>query len=87
MRRKGGIFMDCKAEKEHQTFARLLETEMLAEKKANVYAKLLTEPHIAQTMGEIADRHTQRVETLAKIFGLKKDKKNGYGVADNGVEA
>ena len=79
--------MECKAGKEQQTFARLLETEMLAEKKANVYAKLLTEPHIAQTMGEIADRHTQRVETLAKILGLQKDKKNGYGVADDGVEA
>ena len=79
--------MECKAEKGYQTFARLLETETLAAKKANVYGKLLTEPHIAQTMEEIAGRHTGRVETLANVLGLQKDKKNGYGVADNGVEA
>ena len=80
--------MQSKAEKERGVFAKTIEAETLAEKKAKVYAKLLTDPKIAKTMEEIALRHGERVETLAKILGLKKNEKsNEYEVNENGVEA
>ena len=72
--------MENKAEKERLALETVLQAEALAEKKAAIYAKLLTEQGLAKSMEEIAMRHAKRRETLMKILGEETQKgESRYG--------
>ena len=61
-------------QKEKQALLRLSEVEDLAEKKVKIYARLLTEPSLAQDMETLAIKHAERKCTLESL-ACGKDKK------------
>ena len=75
-------------EREDKVLSTLLELEDLAEKKAKIYSRLLTEVTMAQNMEKLAMRHEQRKESIEKLlYGKPLKKKNGQGMsAMNGKE-
>ena len=50
----------------------LVDAEDVAGKKAGVYAKLLTEPALAQAMDKIAKAHQERKQALLAFLGEDK---------------
>ncbi len=70
------------AEREDTVLSALLELEDLAEKKAKIYSRLLTEVTMAQNMEKLAMRHGQRKESIEKLlYGKPLKKKNGQGMS------
>ncbi len=70
--------MEKEYEKESEYIRTLIEMEDLAEKKAQIYARLLIEPSLAQEMEGLTFRHAQRKARLeALLFG--EDKVKGRG--------
>ncbi len=66
------------AKNEEEFLNLLLETEDLAEKKAGVYSRLLTEQALAEAMKELSARHAARKERLREIlYGKKGEKRKG----------
>lgn len=57
---------------EKNALKRLIEVEDVAGKKAGVYAKLLTEPSLAQAMEKTAKAHQQRKQALIALLGEEK---------------
>ena len=53
--------------------------EDLAEKKAKIYARLLTDMHLAEEMKSLALRHEERKELLVKLMGEKARKRQNEG--------
>lgn len=47
--------------------------ETLAERKANIYAKLLTDVNLADSMAALAIRHGKRADVLNEMTGGLKD--------------
>ncbi len=66
-------------EREKKALERLMSVEDLAEKKAKIYSRLLTDAALAQDMGTLAVRHEKRKETLQGLAlgKIPKKKKNG----------
>ena len=58
------------------------EMEDLAEKKAKIYSRLLTDAELAQEMEALSNRHKQRKQTLLELLGGKKVKKQNEGGMD-----
>ena len=54
--------------REKETLRRLYLWEDLAEKKARIYSRLLTEVSLAKDMEELAERHKERKTTLASMI-------------------
>ena len=54
---------------------RIQKGEWLAEKKINVYARLLMDPTLAKAMEKLATRHEERRRALLAELGLKPDEK------------
>ncbi len=54
--------------------SRLIELEDLAEKKAKIYSRLLTDVALAKEMESLALRHEKRKERIVKLI-CKEDKK------------
>lgn len=50
----------------------LVALEALAEKKASIYARLLTEVTLAQKMETLAEAHKQRKQALQTLLGEEK---------------
>lgn len=70
--------MERKENNEEQAFLKnLSETEELAKKKLNIYARLLTDAALAKDMEKLACRHDYRKLALAEIMGKKIKKKEG----------
>ena len=68
----------CKKE-DGDVLCYLAKREDLAEKKAKIYSRLLTEPALAQEMEALAKRHAERkmrLETLATGKEPKKEEEN-----------
>jgi len=63
------------AECENEVLNLLLETEDLAEKKARIYSKLLTDQSLAKEMEALAGRHAGRKEGLELLLYGKLSKK------------
>ena len=61
-------------EKEKEVLSELIELEDLADKKAKIHSRLLTEPSIAQEMERIAKRHAERELRLKTLLTGKKEK-------------
>ena len=60
---------------ENAVLGRLIRLETLAERKASICAKLLTDPSLASAFGKAAKVHNQRVAELtkfAKRTGMEK---------------
>lgn len=57
---------------EKNALKRLIEVEDIAGKKAGVYAKLLTEPSLAQAMEKISAEHKERKQALLALSGVEK---------------
>ena len=53
----------------------LAKREDLAEKKAKIYSRLLTEVSLAETMETLAVRHAERKKELLRLAGKKEDQK------------
>lgn len=53
----------------------LLAMEDLAEKKLNIFSRLLMEATVAKKMEELAKRNENRKEKLACLLGKKQQKK------------
>lgn len=53
---------------EEKTLQRLCLMEEIAEKKANVYARLLIEPSLTKSMEETALRHQERRAALERLL-------------------
>ncbi len=64
------------AECENETLNFLIETEDLAEKKARIYSKLLTDQTLASEMERLAKRHVERRESLELLLYGKISKKS-----------
>ena len=62
-------------ELDQDIFCRLAQKEDLAEKKAKIYSRLLTEVNLATEMETLAVRHAERKQTLLKFAGKKGEKK------------
>lgn len=69
--------MCLQAEKEKRLLENLYKTEDLAEKKARVYSRLLTEPSLAQNMEQLADAHLQRKQALQALLTGEMPQKQG----------
>ncbi len=68
--------------REKETLKKLLKLEDLAEKKAKIYARLLTEPSLAKEMESLSLRHESRKEMLTElVFGKSKKKQNEGGMS------
>lgn len=52
-------------------FRSIAEIEDLAEKKAKIYSRLLTETNLAEQMETLAVRHANRKQTLLAYAGVK----------------
>lgn len=67
-----------KEEKDFDEDAKLLfylaEREDLAEKKAKIYSRLLTEPNLAENMETLAVRHGNRKKSLVALAEGKEEK-------------
>ena len=57
---------------EKNVLQQLIKMEDLAEKKASIYARLLTEVALAQKMGQLAEAHKQRKQALQTLLGEEK---------------
>ena len=57
---------------EKNAFKRFIEVEDIAGKKAGVYAKLLTEPSLAQAMEKTSAEHKERKQALLALLGVEK---------------
>ncbi len=57
---------------EKRILSTLFELEDLAEKKARIYSRLLTQVTLAQEMEALADRHAQRRLKLESLLTGKK---------------
>ena len=75
-------------EKEKNALKTLIEVEDLAEKKAKIYSRLLTDAALAKDMESLAARHAKRKQTLqALALGkMPKKGKNGGMSETNGEE-
>lgn len=62
-------------EREKEVLSELIKLEDLAEKKAKIYSRLLTEPSIAQDMESLAKRHAERKARLTTLLTGKESKK------------
>ena len=58
----------ARTQREKESLKRLYLWEDLAEKKARIYARLLTEVSLAKDMEELAERHKERKTTLASMI-------------------
>ena len=54
---------------ENELLQALISVEDLAEKKASIYARLLTEVSLAQRMETLANAHKQRKQALEMLMG------------------
>ena len=64
-------------EREKEVLSELIQLEDLAEKKAKIHSRLLTEPSIAQDMEALAKRHAERKMRLKTLLtGEKPDKED-----------
>ena len=54
---------------ENEVLQQLISVEDLAEKKASIYARLLTEVSLAQRMEKLANAHKQRKQALQALLG------------------
>ena len=63
-------------EKEKSTLFSLIRLEDLAEKKAMIYARLLTNPALAQGMEELAEKHAKRKNRLLRLATGKEVKED-----------
>ena len=61
-------------EMEKEVLSELIELEDLAEKKAKIHSRLLTEPSIAQEMESLAKRHAERKMRLKTLLSGKPKK-------------
>lgn len=61
-------------EKEQNVLLSLLQMEDVAEKKAKIYSRLLTETSLAQEMESLAARHAERKKRLEKLATGKEPK-------------
>ena len=74
------MFKKSVIEEKEWLFA-LAKCEELAEKKAKVYSRLLTETALAKEMEELAFRHEKRKDELfALAVGETPKKQNGQGM-------
>ena len=55
-------------EREKQRLEELILMEDLAEKKAKIHSRLLTEPALAQEMESLAKRHAERKNRLKTLL-------------------
>ncbi len=68
---------------EREFLKTMIEMEDLAEKKAKIYSRLLTEPCFAKEMEELSLRHEKRKEKLVAILkGVDKKEKTDGQVRD-----
>ena len=68
--------------REKLALERMIQMEDLAEKKAKIYARLLTDIRLAQEMQGLSLRHEERKETLVKLaYGKNKKKQNDGGMS------
>ena len=63
------------SERERMALKALLEREELAEKKARVYARLLTDTEAVQRITRIAENHMKRRVALQGFLGEKPQDK------------
>ena len=68
---------------EKELLSALYKAEDLAEKKARIYSKLLTEIPLAQEMEELADRHATRKQLLYSLLTGGNSQKDGGMSATN----
>ena len=61
-------------DKDNEIFCNLAELEDLAEKKAKIYSRLLTEVNLAQEMETLAVRHANKKASLLAFVGKKGNK-------------
>ena len=64
--------------RERTALSRLAQTEDLAEKKARIFSRLLTDVALAKQMEELACRHERRKSVLLGLLGekVKQGEKN-----------
>ena len=60
--------------KEKTVIARLSQTEDLAEKKARIFSRLLTDVALSKQMQSLASRHERRKGVLLGLLGEKAEK-------------
>ncbi len=78
-----------KTERETRGIKAVLSLLNIAEKKARIYSRLLTEVSLAQSMEELACRYEeQKVALQTLLYGKadKKNKKNGQGMVEEKEE-
>ena len=63
-------------EREKESLNALLSTLNIAEKKARIYSRLLTDTSLAKSMENLACRHEEQKTTLQALLGDKKAKKS-----------
>ena len=69
------------AEIEKETLIKMLQLEDLAEKKAKIYSRLLTDNALAKEMESLSLRHEKRKEKLTiLVYGKCKKKQNDVGM-------
>ena len=67
-------------DEENKRLQQLIDLEDLAEKKAKIYSRLLTEIALAKEMEALSMRHGKRRESLEKLlYGKPVKKKNERG--------
>lgn len=59
--------------KDRELLFYLAEREALAEKKAKIYSRLLTEPNLAENMETLAVRHEKRKKSLVALAEGKEE--------------
>ena len=64
-------------EKEEKYLKELMDLEDLAEKKARIYSRLLTEPSLAKEMESLSKRHEERKGRIELLLYGKNKKKGG----------
>lgn len=77
----------CQQERaqEKDLLAVLCKLEDLAEKKARIYSRLLTETSLAQEMEELANRHANRKRVLQSLItGESMEKDGGMSASNDG---
>ena len=62
-------------EEEREMLLSLFAMEDIAEKKAKIYSRLLTEPALAQEMEALSKRHAERKARLQKLATGKETEK------------
>ena len=68
--------------REKEALIKMMQLEDLAEKKAKIYSRLLTDVHLAEEMNGLSLRHEKRKELLTKLaYGKCKEKQNGGGMS------